>query len=196
MEISWLGESALLLKGRGVKVLLDPAFKGAAAPQESELVVAAEAGENRLGSGVQPQVVGRPGEYEIRGVGVTGTVSGGVPVFAAEVDEVNVCELVRLPSELDPDVLEALGSVDVLAVSLEGGTAPRAREVANLVAQVQPPILIPIGYRPGADGSPGELASLVQEMGLGQVTAQAKLSLSGAPAETDETRVVVLEPRR
>jgi hypothetical protein len=96
---------------------------------------------------------------------------------------------------LDAEVVDSLGTIDVLAVSLQYGSAPRAREVASLVSQLQPAVLVPVGYRAASEGSLGELATFAQEMGLGQVVPLPKLSLSGSPGVSDETRVVVLEAR-
>jgi hypothetical protein len=56
--------------------------------------------------------------------------------------------------------------------------------------------LIPVGYNASSDGALGELAPFAQEMGLAQVNPQAKLTLSGSPGSSDDTRVVVLEARR
>ncbi len=196
MEINWLGGSALLLKGRQARVVLDPGYEGRGeAPGAGQILVAPASGQNRLGADHAPQVVGRPGEYEISGVSVRGSVSKGVSLFAAEVDEVTVCGLVDLPRELETEALEALGAIDVLAVSLLGGASERAREVVHLVSQLQPAILVPVGYRPGTEGEPGELAPLIKEMGLSQVTPQPRLNLSGGGGGGDDTRVVVLEPR-
>jgi hypothetical protein len=196
LEINWLGESALLLKGREVKVLVDPGYRGEGAPAGgSDIVVGAGAGENRLRPEQGPQIVARAGEYELRGVSVRGVAIGGGTVFVTEVDEVAVCDFGELAGDLDAEVVDSLGTIDVLAVSLQYGSAPRAREVASLVSQLQPAVLVPVGYRAASEGSLGELAPFAQEMGLGQVVPLPKLSLSGSPGVSDETRVVVLEAR-
>ncbi|MFZ0167964.1 MAG: MBL fold metallo-hydrolase [Candidatus Dormiibacterota bacterium] len=198
MEITWLGASALLLKGRDTRVLVDPAYQpGKASSNGSfEIVVSSAAGENRLRPEQGPQVVARQGEYELRGVSVRGVATGTGTVFVTEVDEVAICDFGELPGVLEVEVLDALGTIDVLAVSVQEGSAQRARELTNLVSQLQPAVLIPVGYRASGDGSLGELASFAQEMGLAQVNPQPKLTLSGAPGISDDTRVVVLEARR
>lgn len=198
MEITWLGASALLLKGRDTRVLVDPAYQpGKASSNGSfEIVVSSAAGENRLRPEQGPQVVARQGEYELRGVSVRGVATGTGTVFVTEVDEVAICDFGELPGVLEVEVLDALGTIDVLAVSVQEGSAQRARELTNLVSQLQPAVLIPVGYRASGDGSLGELAPFAQEMGLAQVNPQPKLTLSGAPGISDETRVVVLEARR
>ncbi|HVC38418.1 MAG TPA: MBL fold metallo-hydrolase [Candidatus Dormibacteraeota bacterium] len=198
MEITWLGASALLLKGRETKVLLDPAYhKGdALASGAAEIVVSAAATENLLRPDKGPQLVAREGEYELRGVAVRGVATAAGTLFVTEVDEVAVCDLGDFPGPLDVEALDAIGTIDVLAVSLQEGSPARAVEVAALVSQLQPSVLVPVGYRASGDESPGELGEFAKEMGLTQITAQAKLTLAGSPGASDDTRVVVLEARR
>ncbi len=198
MEITWLGESALLLKGRETRVLVDPAYQPGRGSSNGtfDIVVSSNGGENQLRPEQGPQVVARQGEYELRGVSVRGVATATGILFVAEVDEVAVCDFGDLPGALEVEVIDALGTIDVLAVSLQQGSATRARELTSLVSQLQPEVLIPVGYRASSDGSLGELAPFAQEMGLAQVNPQAKLTLSGSPGTSDETRVVVLEARR
>ncbi|HEY6537573.1 MAG TPA: MBL fold metallo-hydrolase [Candidatus Dormibacteraeota bacterium] len=198
MEITWLGESALLLKGRDTKVLLDPGFKAGAAPAGGavEIVVSAAGGENVLRAAKGPQVVARQGEYELSGVSVRGVATAAGTVFVTEVDEVAVCDFGDLPGPLDVEALDAIGTIDVLAVSVAEGAAARAVEVAALASQLQPSVLVPVGFQASADETPGQLADFAKEMGLAQITPQAKLTLAGSPGVSDETRVVILEARR
>lgn len=198
MEITWLGDSAILLKGRETKVLVDPAYQrdGSSINGSAEIVVSAAGQDNVLRPEHGPQVLARQGEYELRGVSVRGVVTEGGTVFVTEVDEVAVCDFGELPGPLDVEVLDALGTIDVLAVSLQQGSPARAVEVASLVSQLQPSVVVPVGYRAAGDGTLGELGPFAQEMGLTQVNPQAKLTLSGSPGISDDTRVVVLEARR
>lgn len=197
MEITWLGDNALLLKGRETKVLLDPAYRAAGAVQgAAEIVVSEAGGDNVLRPTQGPQVVARQGEYELRGVSVRGIATATGTVFVTEVDEVAVCDFGELPGPLNVEALDAIGTIDVLAVSLNGGSAARAVEVAALVSQLQPSVLIPVGFQASGDESLGQLGDFAKEMGLAQVSPQAKLTLAGSPGISDETRVVVLETRR
>ncbi len=198
MEITWLGESALLLRGRETRVLLDPAYAPdrPSANGAADIVVGSASEENVLTPTKGPQVVARPGEYELRGVSVRGVATAGGTVFVTEVDEVSVCDFGDLPGPLDVEALDAIGTIDVLAVSIKAGLSARAVEVVALVSQLQPSVLVPVGFRASGDESPGELGEFAKEMGLTQVTAQAKLTLAGSPGVSDDTRVVVLEARR
>ncbi len=198
MEITWLGASALLLKGRQTKVLVDPDYRAPSGKGNppGEIVVSAQAASNQFRPSSGPQVVARAGEYELAGVAVRGVPLGDGLAFVTELDEVSVCDFGELSASLDEDALEALGGLDVLAVSLGQGSPERARQVAALISQLQPGVMVPVGYQPGSDGGLGELAPFAQEMGLTQITPQSKLNLSGSGGGADDTRVVVLEARR
>ncbi|MGH7643092.1 MAG: MBL fold metallo-hydrolase [Candidatus Dormibacteria bacterium] len=198
MEITWLGGSALLLKGRETRVLLDPAYQkdGALANSTAEIVVSPAGGENVLTPAKGPQVIARQGEYELRGVSVRGVMTAGGTLFVTEVDEVAVCDFGEFSGPLEVEALDAIGTIDVLALSLQKGSPSRAVEVAALVSQLQPSVLLPVGFQASGDESPGELAEFAKEMGLTQTSAQAKLTLAGSPGISDDTRVVILEARR
>ncbi|MGH7705582.1 MAG: MBL fold metallo-hydrolase [Candidatus Dormibacteria bacterium] len=197
MEITWLGGNALLLKGRDTRVLLDPAFKaGDSPPGGAELVVSAAAEENRFQPDQGPQVVARPGEYELSGVSVRAVATARATLFVTEVDEVAVLDLGTFRGPLEMEALDAIGALDVLAVSVGEGAPGRAVEVAALASQLQPAVLVPMDYQAAPEGVPGELADFVKEMGLTQSNSQAKLNLAGSAGPSDDTRVVILEARR
>ncbi|MHB8323465.1 MAG: MBL fold metallo-hydrolase [Candidatus Dormibacteria bacterium] len=197
MDITWLGADTLLLKGRDTKVLIDPSGSDAAAAARAgaDVLVGGVGPQNVLRPDSGPQVVARPGEYELRGVSVRGVAVRDGTAFVTEVDEVAVCSFGLLPADISEEALEALGVIDVLAVSLESGAPARAVAVAQLVSRLQPAVMVPTGYEPAAELAAGELAGFVKEMGLAQVSSQAKLTLTGSAGGTEDTRVVILEPR-
>lgn len=182
-----------MLRGREAKVAL--AQSEADADNGADIVVAP--GEiNRLRVGDGPQVVARPGEYELRGVSVRGVQLNGGTGLVAVVDEVQVCNLATMRPEISEDALEALGVIDVLALSLESEAPAAAQAAAALVARLQPSVVVPIGYEPQALGPAPALAAFLKEMGTQEVTPQARLTLTGSSGAAEETRVVLLEPRR
>ncbi len=194
LEIAWLGGDALLLRGREARVLLAPS--SVPVPSGVDIVVGGGGDGNLLRPDGGPQVVARPGEYELRGVTVHGVALPTGTAFVAIVDEVPVCNFGALPTEFPEDTLESIGVVDVLAVSLEGGAPGRAVSAAALVGRLQPAVVVPIGFEPVEGGVPEALAAFIKEMGVGEVHPQARLSLSGFSGGSEDTRVVVLEPRR
>lgn len=193
MEIAWLGGDALMLRGREVRVLLAPG--AVPAPGAVDILVGAGDGVNVLRPEEGPQVVARPGEYELRGVTVHGIALPQATAFVASVDEVAVCDFGGVETAFPEDALEALGLIDVLAVSV-GGAPGRALAAAELVSRLQPAVVVPVGFEPVPEGMAEPLAAFVKEMGLGEVRPQPRLNLTGSSGGTEDTRVVVLEPRR
>jgi len=144
-----------------------------------------------------PQEVAGPGEYEIRGVSVYGLAAGPVTVMRVEIDDVRVAALGRLNRQLTEDEVDALGHVDVLAVPVGGGDALAAADATKLVNAIEPGIVVPVRY--AVRGLPGNYEAVerfAKEMGLAEGwSPQAKLNLTGSLGTTEETRVVILEPR-
>ncbi len=201
MELTWLGGGAVLARGREARVLINPptdpsfltALKGGV-----DLVVRCEGEANTLRPASGPQVLARPGEYEVRGITVRGVAVGEGVVFVCDVDEVGIGATGNLVTAVTEAEQDALGKIDVLIIPVGGGPGPAPAAAARLVASLQPSVVVPVQYATGLLTEAGleGLEPFASEMGLQQWTAQPKLTLTGSPGVTDETRVVVLEPRR
>ena len=189
MELTFVGLSCVRLRGRDVEVVIDPIPPGVSSrpPRVNPDIVVRTEGEGDLslvrpGEG-RPQEVSGPGEYELRGVSVFGVAAGDTTIMRVEVDDVRVCALGRLRRQLAEHEIDALGHVDVLAVPVGGGDALEAQAAARLVNALEPAIVVPVDR-------------FAKEMGLAEGWApQPKLNLTGSLPTTEETRVIVLEPR-
>jgi L-ascorbate metabolism protein UlaG (beta-lactamase superfamily) len=205
MEITYIGLGCLRLRGREADVLVDPldavAGRGLRLPKlEPDLVVRTEGKTDPALLREQeggPQVVSGPGEYELRGVRITGHAAGPLTVMCVVIDEVRVVALGRLAGQLDEDLVDSLGHVDVLAVPVGGGGALTATDAVKVVNTVEPFIVVPTFYRvAGQDPELEPIERFAKEMGLPEGwTPQPKLVLTGSSGSVEETRVVVLEPR-
>lgn len=206
MEITYLGQSCVRLRGRETQVLVDPPEGqlpglGRTSP---DLVVRTEGRTDpeklRPRQGQSQEIVG-PGEFEVRGVTVRGVYSGdGRTIMRVEIDDVRVVSVGRLDRQLTEEEIDALGHVDVLVAPVGGGDALAPAAATKLVNTVAPSIVVPVRYR--SAGSPGSgdyepVDTFAKEMGLSEGTyeAVAKLNLNGAISGGDESRVVILEPR-
>jgi L-ascorbate metabolism protein UlaG (beta-lactamase superfamily) len=203
MEITFMGLSCLRLRGRDVEVVVDPiptAAGGRPLRVNPDIVVRTEGSADpallRPAPG-RPQEVSGAGEYEIRGVSLFGLAAGPVTIMRVEVDDVRVCALGRLRRQLAENEIDALGHVDVLAVPVGGGDALEAQAAARLVNAIEPAIVVPVRYAVnGLDGEYEPVDRFAREMGFAEGWApQPKLNLTGSLPTTEETRVVVLEPR-
>ncbi|MBA3906934.1 MAG: MBL fold metallo-hydrolase [Pseudonocardiales bacterium] len=206
MEITYLGGSCVRLRGRETQVVIDPPDRqlpglGRAGP---ELVVRTDGRTDpqklRLHPG-GPQEIAGAGEFEVRGVTVRGVdAGGGLTIMRVEVDDVRVVSVGRLDRQLSEEEIDALGHIDVLVIPVGGGDALAPAAATKLVNTLAAPVVVPVRYRSAA--SPGSGAyepveTFAKEMGLAEDAwqAQAKLSLNGALTGSDDSRVVILEPR-
>ena len=134
MEITLLGHSCFRLRGRDVTLITDPF-----APPEGSLHINADivtvshdqAGHNAI-SAVDgtPHVVTGPGEYEIKGVFLTGVgtfhdpdggkVRGRNTVYMIEMDDLRLCHLGDLGHVLSADQVEEIGTVHILSCRWTG----------------------------------------------------------------------------
>ena len=204
MELTFVGLSCVRLRGRDVEVVIDPIPPGASSrpPRVNpDIVVRTEGTVDlsllRPGEGRAQEVSG-PGEYELRGVSVFGVAADTlITIMRVEVDDVRVCALGRLRRQLAEHEIDALGHVDVLAVPVGGGDSLEAQAAARLVNALEPAIVVPVRYAvAGLEGEYDSVDKFAKEMGLAEGWApQPKLNLTGSLPTSEETRVVVLEPR-
>ena len=205
MEVIYLGLSCLRLRGREVQVLIDPpeATLPGLTRAQPDLLVRTDGPtipERLRPADGRAQEVSGPGEFEVRGVTVRGIAAGTVTIMRVEIDDVRVVALGRLDRQLTEDEVDALGRVDVLAVPVGGVDALGPVAAAKVVSAIEPAIVVPVRHRSAVVAGSGDYEPLdrfAKEMGLGEgaLLAQPKLTLTGAVASVEETRVVILEPR-
>jgi L-ascorbate metabolism protein UlaG (beta-lactamase superfamily) len=203
MELTFVGLSCVRLRGRDVEVVVDPIPPGRSSrpPRVNPDIVVRTEGDGDLSllraAQGRPQEVSGPGEYELRGVSVVGVAAGDTTIMRVEVDDVRVCALGRLRRQLAEHEIDALGHVDVLAVPVGGGDALEAQAAARLVNALEPAIVVPVRYAvAGIAGDYEPVDRFAKEMGLAEGWApQPKLNLTGSLPTTEDTRVVILEPR-
>lgn len=209
MEITWYGHSCFRLRDKGITVVTDPYDQsiGYTLPKvRADIVTVSHnhADHNHV-SGIKgaPKVVDGPGEYEIKGVFITGIPTfhdkkkgaqrGLNTVFLFEFDSLTVCHLGDLGHVPTQAQVEALNNVDILLIPVgRFGTIgpPQAAEVISLL---EPKIVIPMHYK--TKGLTIKLASVdnfLQEMGLKKLVPQESLkaTMSTLP---EETQVVLLD---
>ena len=210
MEISWLGHSCFLLRGKNVTLITDPF-----SPQLGHSLGKINApivtishnhpGHNYAeGVGGNPYVVRGPGEYEISDVLITGVASyhdnkrgqerGRNTIYVIHMDDLIICHLGDLGHILQEEQLEEVADADVLLIPIGGQNTINAAQAAEVISQVEPHIIIPMDYQLPTGDAPNPLDKFCREMGIETINTQPKLSItrSSLPAET---QVVILSSR-
>lgn len=217
MELSWLGHSCFRLRGKEATLITDPpspATGYAISRLTADIVTLSHdhPGHNYVkGVAGEPRVVDGPGEYEIHGALITGVQTyhdrvrgaqlGRNTAYLITVDDVHICHLGDLGAPLDDHALEALSGADVLLVPVGGGHSLNAEGAAEVVAQLEPRIIVPMHYATpafkvsGSDGAALDpVEKFLREMGIEHVEPLPKLVITPANLPT-ETQVSLLSYR-
>lgn len=217
MEISYLGHASFLIEaktGSGkVKIVLDPydpkmvglPFKKV----EANLVlVSHDHGDHNRSDqiGGDPYLISGPGEYEVKGVKVTGipsfhdeaqgTKRGKNTIYVLEAEGIFVCHLGDLGHSLSDEQVSLIGKVDVLLVPVGGFYTLDAPQALAVVSQLEPLIVVPMHYKvPGLSKSLEVLADVSDFLKeVGQEASREKiLKIEKNSLPQEEMRVVVLE---
>ena len=220
MEITWYGQTCIRLKGREAVVVADayqsivgPTGRGITAdiatyshPDDAPLAKA-KGRRSRDGKTVLPTslesvfTVDGPGEYEVRNVLLTGVRTyrddargerrGKGTAFVVELDGLHTIHLGDVGHLLTQEELGDIGSVDIACVPVGGSL--NATKTAELIAQLDPKLVIAMPVCPDEADCAESLAKFFHEMG-GDPAAQPKLSVSISTLP-QETTTVLLESR-
>ena len=165
MQISWHGLGCFRLSGKPngqeVTVVTDPYQNsvGLRFPRSltaSMTLVSHDApGANNIeaigGENEVPSfVVTYPGEYEVKGVFATGVAAarsdGEHTIYRIDFEDMTVGFLGALDRTLTDDELSTLGSIDILLIPMGGGDVLGKTQAADLVAEIEPRLVIPSYY--------------------------------------------------
>ena len=152
----------------------------------------------------QPRVLSGPGEYEIKGVLITGVATfrdnasgkerGKNTVYVLQLEEQRLCHLGELGHVLTTEQIDQIGTVDVLFVPADGKILDLAK-TAEVISQIEPSIVIPMRYTGTDEAGLAEIEKFCHEMGMRQIVPQPRLSVTRG-SMPQETQLVVLEVRQ
>jgi L-ascorbate metabolism protein UlaG (beta-lactamase superfamily) len=204
-----MGHACFRLKGRDTVVLMDPFHEdlgiSLGRPRADIVTISHDHPGHNNWEAVRndPKVLSGPGEYEIKGVFVTGistfhdqqrgALYGRNVAYLVEMEDLAICHLGDLGHTLGDQELEALGKVDVLLIPVGGVTTLNAAGAAEVINQVEPKIVIPMHFRMGTIRTDLEpLDDFCRVMGLKEPELRDKLSLKATDLPED-TQVVLLK---
>ncbi len=172
MEVSYLGKNSVRIAARNVTFVTDPQA-GAGKKSTADVTLITE-GVNEAAAGL---VLDTPGEYEIKGMMVTGVPVGEGTAYVIQGDGGSVAILSDTTETLSAEALEQLSEKDVLFIAAAG---------YELIGKLEPKYVVPLG-----EGT--ELKKFIDEMGGTTTEKQTKLKITGRDVP-EETTVVILDP--
>jgi L-ascorbate metabolism protein UlaG (beta-lactamase superfamily) len=208
MEITWLGHSCFLIRGKEQTVITDPCHPDLGyrlGEPEADIVTLSHfhPGHNYVeGIADDPKQIKSPGEYEIGGTFITGIASfhddkkgevrGKNTIYIIEMDGLILCHLGDLGHPLDSHLIEEIGDVGILFLPVgEISTIPVDTAV-EIVRQLEPPIVIPMHYKTEAfTGNLSPVDTFLDKMRIRELEARPKLSIT-ASSLPSSTQTIIL----
>jgi L-ascorbate metabolism protein UlaG (beta-lactamase superfamily) len=223
VEITWYGGTCVRLRGRDATVVAD-AYSAIVGPTGRGITgdiatyshpddappargKAAQGRRSRDGKTVVPSsldpafVLDGPGEYEVRGVLLTGVRTyrdddrgakrGKGTAFVVELDGLHTIHLGDIGHLLTEEKLGDIGTVDIACVPVGGALS--ATRTAELIAQLDPKIVVAMPVCEREADCAEALGKFFHEMG-GEPAPQPKLSVSISTLPP-EVSTVLLESR-
>lgn len=219
MDIIPLGLSSFKLKGKTASVVCDPydsAMVGLKFPKHTSAdIVTVSHGHPdhncisivEAANGSKPIVFEGPGEYEARGVEITGVETfhdakngaerGKNTIFRVDIDGISVVHCGDLGHRLTDEQIEHIENTDILLIPVAGTYTIDAEAAAEVINQLEPMIVIPMHYKRAGMNEKifGQLSTcevFLKEIGQEKVEPVSKLSVTKDKLP-QEMQVVVLE---
>ena len=208
MDITWLGHSCFRIKGKEAVVVTDPCHPSLGYPVGKLRADIVTLSHFHPGHSYVEAVEGEfkeikgPGEYELKGVFITGIATfhdssqgserGKNNVYLLEIDGVTLCHLGDIGHSLSSDVEEQIGDVGVLFIPVGGTNTIDSSKAGDIVRNLSPKIVIPMHYKTPALARDLETVDkFLKKMGIKEVASQPKLSVNRSTLPPT-TQVVIL----
>ncbi len=208
MHIQYFGLSSFKITTKSAVVITDPFHKdsGLVSPRgQADILILAQKNKTLYSatSGISggPFLVNDPGEYDIKGVTITGIPlkqeDKNINIFLIESEDVRILNLTHIKDfGLKEEELEALGEIDILILPVGGNAAMSAATASKVVNEVEPKIVIPSHYKmKGLILDLDPLDKFMKEMG-GKSESLDKLIVKKKDLPEEGTKLVILEPLR
>lgn len=213
MEITSLGHASFRLRTKTVTLVTDPfdsSVVGFAYPKHVSADIVTVSHDHPDHNAVSliegsPYVVTGPGEYEIKGVGIIGVRTnhdevdgkerGMTTMYHIAMDGVQILHLGDLGRKLTKQEIETLDGVDILMIPVGGDVTIDAKTAAEIVAELEPSIVIPMHYKTDKHdakkfGALKPVEDFLKEMGKTDITPVAKLTMTPDKLPAERTVVV------
>lgn len=212
MELTWLGHSCFRLRGKDATLITDPPdpTTGYSLGRLSADIVTIS--HNHPGHNFvktitgDPKIIDGPGEYEVHQILISGVQTyhdrergkllGRNTAYLITMDDVQFCHLGDLGDTLDDRAQEALSGADVLLVPVGGSAALDAERAVEVIAQIEPRLVVPMHYATPAykPGGLDPVDKFLREMGVEASEPLPKLAITKASLPS-EPQVVLLTYR-
>ncbi|HAT74262.1 MAG: putative Zn-dependent hydrolases of the beta-lactamase fold protein [Candidatus Moranbacteria bacterium GW2011_GWF2_36_839] len=218
MIIQYYGHSCFKITtkpaGRGkddVAVFFDPFDKsvGLRPPQgQADLVLVSHnhADHNNVEAlKGEPYVIDIPGEYSAKGANIIGIASyhddkngaerGENTIFVLEAEDLRICHLGDLGTDLSEKQLEKINGIDILMIPIGGGNYTiDGKKAVDIIKKIEPKIIIPMHYKiKGSTVDIDDEKVFCNEIGNCPKEKVSKINIKKKDLEEKEMEVVLMD---
>jgi len=213
MNIQYYGHSCFKITtkpaGRGqedVNAFLDPFDKkiGLRPPQgQADLVLVSH--DHYDHNNVEalkgdPVIVNIPGEYSVKGMNIIGMTSkhGGEDdlintIFILESEDIKICHLGDLGTDLSEKQLNEIDGVDILMIPIGGKYTIDAKKAIEIIKKLEPKVVIPMHYKmAGTTEDIADEKSFCNEIGNCSAVKTSKLNIKKKDLAEKRMEVLVM----
>ncbi len=151
-----------------------------------------------------PIIINTPGEYAVKGINVVGidsfhdmeqgAVRGRSTIFILEAEELKICHLGDLGSELTGKQLEEIDGADVLFIPVGGNYTIDGKKATELIRKIEPAIVIPMHYKiAGSTAEVDDLQKFCTEIGNCPSEKVTKLNIKKKDLEGKSMETVIMD---
>lgn len=217
MQIHYFGLSSFKIQTKEAVVVTDPFDKesGLLSPRGAADIIILSEKNNKLYNAVsgfsgEPFMFDDPGEYDLKGVTVTGiplkqgedTDKSGKPRYVTaeliESEDIRILNLTHIREfNMKEDDVESLGEIDILILPVGGNSVMTPKDAVKVVHEIEPKIVIPSHYATDGLKLPYEkIDAFLKDMG-GKPETMEKLLVKKKDFDTEIIKkVIILEPLR
>lgn len=207
MNIQYLGDSSFKISSKEATILTDPGVKGgkiSKAKGSADIVIFSQEDfiQQEDLAGNDGFILQNPGEFEIKEVLVDAYYDDSqenkgakekniVAVFNAE--GIRVAFLGKLRGNLNKEVIENLGTVDILLLPIEGENTIDVKEALTVIKDIDPRMVIPYELNDNGKISDKNVKDLADNLGIDKPKVEDKLSIKSKELSPDNMELVLLK---
>ncbi len=202
MHLSWLGQTCVKLQTKNldedVTVLID-AYKPARGefPRSFTVPIALYSrGLDNASTVLQnPFVIDTLGEFEIKNVLInTWPGPAGEVIYKINAENISVAHLGKITKKISDETIEKMGNVDILFVPVGNGKNYLSAELAvEIINDLEPRVVIPIGYECDTDPEAAALSVFLKELGQKPASTDKKFIIKKKDLPPDKMTLMILE---
>ena len=209
MQIQYFGLSSFKITTKEATIITDPFDKesGLTPPRgAADILILAEK-NNQLynatsGISGEPFLINDPGEYDLKGVTVTGIPlkqdeGRFVTVFLIESEDISILNLTHIREwNIDHDDLEDLGEIDILLLPVGSNSVLTPKLASQIAHDIEPKIVIPSHYETSGLKLPNEKVEVFVKQFGGKAEEMEKLTVKKKDLVEEKTQIITLQPLR